>query len=1518
VAPSVTITTTNGAAPITFAVTAGTIPAGMTFNTGSGVLTGFPSTGGPHNFTVTATDAVGQTSSQAYTFTATDSTRHTSSQLPAGTVGVAYSTTLTATGVGPQFTLGPGAPAGFTIGFTTGVLSGTPNTAGTFTFNVDVDSPSAVNIDTKSFTIIVSQPLSITGPVGGSANATVGSQLQVPYTISGGRAPFAVSFGTFLEGIYPRSAAPFGTDGVVERNLNGTTSVVVTDADGRIDSRTLTVFTATPVSFALSSSNVPQPTLGQAYSHTITGITGGTSSYTLSISSGALPPGLTQSAAVISGTPTTAGIFNFTFRATDGAGRFADLPLQMIVRTPVVDNSPTVLPSGLLLTAYNAQIDATGGENEKFFTVVAGNLPPLIGLEDGFGAFGNTPLLPGTYNFTVRTTDSENRFVDKAHQISIGNLVITTLTLPNGTTGTAYPSQSIQTTGGVPTISFILLSGTLPTGLTLSSAGVLSGTPTTAGTFNFTIQASDQIGSTGSRAYTVIVSDPLQITTTTLTNGFVGATYSQTVLTSGGRAPVTFALTPALPPGLTLNATTGAITGTPTTAGTTTFTVTATDADGRTASRSLSITVSTATIAPPTLPNGAVGSAYSVQLTLNGPAAPSSWGIAQGTLPAGLTLNTATGLISGTPTTLGSSTFVVQANVPTTGPPVQQSYSITIASTLSITTATLPDATGGEAYAATLAATGGIGPYTWSVGGVIPLPAGLALNAQTGAIGGSPTGGGTAIVNFVVTDSTGVQANRTLSIQVFTVLTITTAGLPEATQNRPYPTILLAAQGGMTGYVWSLAGGALPAGLSLDSQGVLSGTTGAPEGVYPVQIRVTDNRARVATKSMQIVVVAPPPPPLTLSPDTLPNGTVGVPYSAGFSASGGAPGYTFSIVSGSLPPGLQFNGTSITGTPSTAGTFVFSVNVTDSGNRAAGLRYTVVIEPALAPLTLSPDSIASAQIGEPYSTSFTASGGKPPYTVSVGSGTPPGLSSNSSGLLSGTPSQAGSFTFSVTATDSANGRVSKTYTLTVGGQLIITTQPPLAEGTVGAGYSASFGASGGRPPYQWSITGDTPPGVGFDAASATLSGTPTAAGSFAFTVTVRDALRQFANASFTIRIYDILQITNAPAGGPIQPNQPYDFGFTTTGGKPPITFALTAGNLPPGISLGSTGSLSGTPTTPGVYNFTVQASDPLGNRAQRSAALTVAAPLTITTSSLANGAVGAAYSAGLAATGGVPPLSGFSISQGSLPAGLSLAGSTISGTPTTAGASMFTVRINDSLGTVATRAFTITIALPPLPPPNFVGLPTVLPPGQQTNITLQLAQPFPAPVSGSMTLTFVPNALANADDPAVQFSTGGRSVTFNFPANATNATFPADPLRILTGTVAGTIRLSTTTNPASSTPVPDREISIARSVPVITASSIQLGTGAFTLVLDGYSNTRELSAATIRLIPTAGAPLQTTDINLNVTAAFASFYQGSNLGGVFRLTIPFNVSGTLNDIESLTVTLTNSVGTSQPATVRLR
>jgi hypothetical protein len=318
----------------------------------------------------------------------------------------------------------------------------------------------------------------------------------------------------------------------------------------------------------------------------------------------------------------------------------------------------------------------------------------------------------------------------------------------------------------------------------------------------------------------------------------------------------------------------------------------------------------------------------------------------------------------------------------------------------------------------------------------------------------------------------------------------------------------------------------------------------------------------------------------------------------------------------------------------------------------------------------------------------------------------------------------------------------------------------------------------------------------------------------------------------------------------------------------------------------------------------------------------VVAPLTVTTTALPSGAVGTAYSAAVAAAGGVAPLGTWSLSQGTLPAGLTLApDGAITGTPTAAGTSTFTVRITDAANTAATRQLAINIQLPPVPPLVLPGLPQALPPGTQTNITIQLAQPFPVPVTGTLTLIFEPNAINNADDPSVQFSSGGRTVTFVIPPGQTAGTFPVTPLRLLSGTVAGTIRIRITTSPESATPVPDAIVPITRSAPVITAGTAQLSATSFTLLIDGFSNTREIVSATFRLTPTAGSSLATTDVPVNVAATFAAYYQSPAsvpFGGQFRLTQPFNVNGPLTDIDSVVVTVTNSVGTSQPFTIRLR
>jgi hypothetical protein len=164
-------------------------------------------------------------------------------------------------------------------------------------------------------------------------------------------------------------------------------------------------------------------------------------------------------------------------------------------------------------------------------------------------------------------------------------------------------------------------------------------------------------------------------------------------------------------------------------------------------------------------------------------------------------------------------------------------------------------------------------------------------------------------------------------------------------------------------------------------------------------------------------------------------------------------------------------------------------------------------------------------------------------------------------------------------------------------------------------------------------------------------------------------------------------------------------------------------------------------------------------------------------------------------------------------------------------------------------------------------------------------------------------------------------VTFTIPAGQTNAQFPLDPLRFQVGTVAGQVQLQTTFTPAGGqpTPGPTITVTIPRAAPVITAASLTQGTGGFSLTVEGFSNTREVSSMTLQFNPAPGSSLETTTVTVPVTAAFNAWYNsvGSQpFGGGFRLTLPLTVTGELSAVESVVVRLTNSVGESQPFTAR--
>ena len=330
------------------------------------------------------------------------------------------------------------------------------------------------------------------------------------------------------------------------------------------------------------------------------------------------------------------------------------------------------------------------------------------------------------------------------------------------------------------------------------------------------------------------------------------------------------------------------------------------------------------------LTNGTVGVAYSQTLTATGGTTPYSWTIASGTLPAGLTLS-ASGVISGTPPTVGGPTSVTFKVTDANSLTATQSLSITIITPLSITTNSLPSWTVSVAYSQTLAVTGGTAPYTWTITSGT-LPSGLSLSSS-GVISGTPTtAGDPTSVTFQVTDSVSKTVTKSMSITINASPSIGTVSLPNGTVGVSYSQTL-SVTGGTSPYTWSIATGSLPSGLSLSSSGVVSGTPTTAGGPTSITFKVTDLTSTTATKSLSIAITTPP----SISTSSLPNGTVGTAYSQTLAATGGTSPYSWTVIAGSLPSGLTLSSSGlISGTPTTAGgPTSITLKVTDNNNLTA-------------------------------------------------------------------------------------------------------------------------------------------------------------------------------------------------------------------------------------------------------------------------------------------------------------------------------------------------------------------------------------------------------------------------------------------------------------------------------------------------------------------------------------------------------------------------------------------------------
>ncbi|HLK77499.1 MAG TPA: putative Ig domain-containing protein [Streptosporangiaceae bacterium] len=471
---------------------------------------------------------------------------------------------------------------------------------------------------------------------------------------------------------------------------------------------------------------------------------------------------------------------------------------------------------------------------------------------------------------------------------------------------------------------------------------------------------------------------------------------------------------------------------------------------------------------------------------------------------------------------------------------------------------------------------------------------------------------------------------------------------------------------------------------------------------------------------------------------------------------------------------------------------IVSLGISGSGS------YTYNPGPALL-FPAPPDG----EVNVAYSDQLTVTGGTSPYTWSVSNGTlPPGLTlSASTGLLAGTPTTAGTYSFTVKVTDHSGLSDTESVSMTIiaGPSLNFPAPPPGWTHTV---YGDTLTESGGTAPFTWSVSsGSLPAGISLSA-DGNLSGTPTATGTSSFTVQVTDANNQTATEATSITVSAGVSTTFAAPPGAVV-NTAYTDTLTATGGTTPYTWSVNAGSLPPGITLTSAGVLTGTPTAAGSYTFSVNVVDANNGIATTSITLVVAATLSLSFPAPPSGTVGTAYTDTLTATGGTTPYS-WSVSAGTLPAGITLNASTgvLAGTPTVAGTSSFTIKVTDASSQAATEATSITIAAGPLTitVPSSAVLPSTSPGG---STSAQLGTVTVNDLRGMATASWT------ATVTATTFVTGGATAAETIPL--TQITYWSGPATATTGT--GTF------TPGQASPAAAVNLTVPRAVFTLTAGS---------------------------------------------------------------------------------------------------